>query len=234
MRAMLASYAKAIAQLADPRMAKILLWGILATLALYVAFYAAVYWAAQHFLYRVDIFGWHPLTLLSEIVGGVATFILSLLLFPAVATTMLSFLLEAVCRAVEDAHYPGRPPARKQGFGELLWQAARFALVMLIVNLIGLAIYVPLAILFGLGALLFYVVNGYLLAREYFELVAMRRLDPKRADALRRAHLGRLWITGIVLAVVSTVPFLNLLAPIVGTATMVHEFEALREGEGLL
>jgi uncharacterized protein involved in cysteine biosynthesis len=188
----------------------------------------------HHLLYRVDIFGWHPLTIFSEVLGGVAVFIITLLLFPAVATTVLSFLLERIAHAVEASYYPNLGAARRQGIPELIWQALRFTLVMLLVNLVGLVVYIPLAIFFGLGAALYLVINGYLLGREYFELVAMRRLDPRTADALRRTHSGRIWLGGIVLALISTVPFLNLLAPVIGTAAMLHEFEALRTRDGLV
>ncbi len=75
MATMIASYAKAVAQLPDPKLAKIVLIGLVATVILYVLVYLAVGWTAHHILYRVDIFGWHPLTLFSEILGGVAIFI---------------------------------------------------------------------------------------------------------------------------------------------------------------
>lgn len=231
---MIASYLKAIAQLPEPRMGRILLLGLGITLVLYVLVYLLVGWGAHHILYRVDIFGWHPLTIFSEVLGSLAIFVVTLLLFPAVATTVLGFLLERVALAVEAGHYPLLGPPRHQGIGEVTWQALRFGLVMLFVNLLGLVIYIPLAIFFGLGAALYLVVNGYLLGREYFEVVAWRRLDPRTADALRRAHGGRIWLDGIVLALISTVPFLNLLAPVIGTAAMVHEFEALRTRDGLV
>jgi len=231
---MIASFAKAVAQLPEPRLAKIVLFAFVVTLVLYVLVYLLVGWGAHHILYRVDIFGWHPLTIFSEVLGGVAVFIITLLLFPAVATTVLSFLLDRVARAVEASHYPSLGPARRQGVAEVTWQALRFTAVMLLVNLLGLVVYIPLAIFFGLGAALYLVVNGYLMGREYFELVAMRRLDPRTADMLRRTHSGRIWLGGIVLALISTVPFLNLLAPVIGTAAMLHEFEALRTRDGLV
>ena len=42
------------------------------------------------------------------------------------------------------------------------------------------------------------------------------------------AHGGRLWLTGIILAILSSLPVINLLAPLIGAATMVHEVERLR------
>ncbi|MGZ8409550.1 MAG: EI24 domain-containing protein, partial [Hyphomicrobium sp.] len=75
----------------------------------------------------------------------------------------------------------------------------------------------------------FYAVNGYLLGREYFELVALRRADIAEVRALRDVYRGRLFVAGVVVAVLLTVPIVNLLAPIVGTAAMVHLFEAWRQ-----
>ena len=231
---MIASFAKAFAQLPEPRMARIVLQALVVTIIVFAIVLAGVWWLEQHFLDQIDIFGWHPLTMFTEVLGWVATFVISLMLFPSVATTMLSFLVEGVARAVEATYYPALGPARRQGMGEMTWQAVRFALVMLLINLLALPVYIPLAIFLGLGAALYFLVNGYLLGREYFEQVAYRRLDLRTADGLRRAHLGRIWLGGIVLALISTVPFLNLLAPVVGTAAMLHEFEALRRRDGLV
>ena len=76
--------------------------------------------------------------------------------------------------------------------------------------------------------LVFYSVNGYLLGREYFELVAYRRLDERAADALRRACRGRVMLAGVAMTFMLTIPVFNLVAPIAATAFAVHLFEALR------
>ncbi len=59
-------------------------------------------------------------------------------------------------------------------------------------------------------------------------MVAWRRLEPAAADRLRRRHWLRLWLLGILLALLSTIPLVNLLAPLIATAAMVHEVEKLR------
>lgn len=67
---------------------------------------------------------------------------------------------------------------------------------------------------------------------EYFELVGMRRLEPGSVTNMRRQHRLTVFVTGLVIAFLLTVPFVNLLAPIVGTAAMVHVFERLRTSKG--
>jgi uncharacterized protein involved in cysteine biosynthesis len=74
----------------------------------------------------------------------------------------------------------------------------------------------------------FYGLNGYLLGREYFETVALRRLDPKRASELRRREKWRVFLAGVIITLLLTVPFLNLIAPVIATAFMLHLFESVR------
>jgi len=58
--------------------------------------------------------------------------------------------------------------------------------------------------------------------------VAQRRLDWRTLARLRRAYRVRLWSAGIVIAVMLTVPILNLIAPVIAICLMVHLFEAMR------
>ncbi|MFO1145942.1 MAG: EI24 domain-containing protein [Rhodospirillales bacterium] len=75
----------------------------------------------------------------------------------------------------------------------------------------------------------FYGVNGYLLGREYFEEVAAaRRLDSAAVRILRRRHIRTIFAAGVPLALLPTIPLVNPLAPLVGTAAMVHLFATMQ------
>lgn len=78
------------------------------------------------------------------------------------------------------------------------------------------------------------LVNGYLLGREYFDLVAVRWLDPAQAKVCYRNNLGRVWLGGMTIALMFVVPLFNLVAPVVATAFMVHLFQSLRSQRDLL
>ena len=69
--------------------------------------------------------------------------------------------------------------------------------------------------------------NGYLVGREYAELVASRRLAPAMAARLRRDNRLVFWLAGAVIAFLLAVPILNLVAPVVGAAFMTHALPAL-------
>jgi CysZ protein len=95
--------------------------------------------------------------------------------------------------------------------------------VVLVVNLIALfLLLVP-----GVNLIAFYVGNGYLLGREYFEMVAMRHLPPDEARRLRRANMGYVSLCGLIIAGLASVPILNLLTPLFATAFMVRVYKSL-------
>ena len=58
-------------------------------------------------------------------------------------------------------------------------------------------------------------------------MVALRRLDARAAKAMRNRFGGRVFIGGVMIAGLFTLPLVNLVAPVVATAFMVHLFEAL-------
>jgi uncharacterized protein involved in cysteine biosynthesis len=152
---------------------------------------------------------------------------LAWILFPAAATMFIGLFLETIATAVEARHYPGRPPARQQSIAALLGTGLRFGAVALFLNLVLLPAYLLMLLFPPLYLLVFYWVNGYLLGRAYFELVAYRRLDEGAADALRRARSGQVTLAGVVIALMLTIPVFNLFAPIAATAFALHLFEAM-------
>jgi uncharacterized protein involved in cysteine biosynthesis len=94
----------------------------------------------------------------------------------------------------------------------------------LLLNLLALPVYLLAP---GINLFLFLALNGYLLGRGYFEVVALRRLDAGEARAVRRRFAGRIFLGGVVIAGLFALPFVNLVAPVIATAFMLHIFEAL-------
>jgi CysZ protein len=155
--------------------------------------------------------------------------------FPGVVGIVTGFLLERVAGRIEARSYPGQPPAREQGTWDAVRIAVNFALISIGLNILALLIsallffWIPI-----IYPMVFYALNGYLLGREYFELVALRRLDDTTVRALRRSYQGSIFLSGAMIAVLTTVPLLNLAAPVVATAFMVHLFESLRRRVGMV
>ena len=217
---MIAAFAKAVAQIADPAVRGVLWIGV----AIAVAVFAALWTAVYALLAGTETFAWAWLERAFDFLGGVAAVALTWLLFPGVISAATALLLERVAKAVEHRHYPELGPAAGVPATAALVAAVRFLAITLGLNIVLL----PFLLIPPVFPFVFYGVNGYLLGREYFELVALRRLGAREARALRLARRGPLILAGALVAVLLTIPVVNLVAPVVATAAMVHLFEAWR------
>jgi uncharacterized protein involved in cysteine biosynthesis len=101
----------------------------------------------------------------------------------------------------------------------VLASGARLLALTIVLNLLALPIYLLIP---AINLFLFYVINGYLLSREYFDLVALRRLDGVAATALWRKRRGRWLLAGVAIAALLSLPIVNLAAPLVAAAFMLH------------
>jgi uncharacterized protein involved in cysteine biosynthesis len=66
-------------------------------------------------------------------------------------------------------------------------------------------------------------------ARGYFETAAARRFEPAQQRLLWTRWRRQLWLFGAGLAVLLSLPVVNLVAPILGLAAMVHVVERMRD-----
>jgi len=213
-------------QLADRSARRVLLRCLLIASLTFVLLVAAV----AVLLASLDPTGLAWLDTGIAIAGSAAALVLAWLLFPVVIAATLGLFAEDVAEAVERRYYPDLPPAQSMGVGESVWATLRFTAVALLLNLLVL----PLYLIPGANLLIYLALNGYLLGREYFELVAARRLPGPTVSALRRRLRARLWLAGVVIAALLAVPGFNLVAPVVAIAFMVHLFEGLRRARGLV
>lgn len=227
----LSDFLKALRQLPDPRFRRVLMLGLALTIALLVAIYALFLGAIQMLTpetIEIPLVG--PVggldTLLSW--GSVLFMIgLSIFLMVPVASMFTGFFLEDVAAAVEAEHYPHLPPAPRISLYESVKDSVNFFAVLIAVNALALV----LAIFAGpLVPVVFWVVNGFLLGREYFTLAAMRRLGRQGARTLRARHPVQIWVAGILMAVPLSVPLVNLFIPLLGAATFTHLFHRLNGG----
>ena len=216
---MIKAFSRAIGQLGDPAIRRIVWIGLIGAAGVFVFLWTGV----GVLLTETTFFqtGW--LDRAVDILGGLATLVVTVLFFPAVATAILGFFLEDAAEAVERRYYPLLPAPRHQSVEEIILSSAKFLAVMLALNVLVLVfLLVPPVFPF-----VFYAVNGYLLGREYFEVVALRRHDPAAVKELRRRHRGQLFLAGVIIAFLLTLPLINLIAPVLATAVMVHLYSSM-------
>ena len=73
-----------------------------------------------------------------------------------------------------------------------------------------------------LELVLAWIIGGYAIGRGLFAAVAMRRMPRPAAEMLYRRARPAVLVQGCILALAGTIPVLNLLIPVIGTAAMVH------------
>ena len=147
---------------------------------------------------------------------------LTLLAAPT-ASLVAGFYLDDIADAVEHEIDPLGPRGRRLPLPASLYVGLQFATLSLLVNLAVLA----LTLFTGVGFVAFFVLNGYLLGREYFELAAMRHLPFPQAVELRRQRSFDVFIAGMIVAGFVAVPLLNLFTPLFATAFMTRMVKRL-------
>ena len=209
----------ALRQALDPTFRAVALKTVAISAALFVVLFAALGWAFDA-VALVGI-GWIDWTI--KAVAGAGAVIVAVVLFPLVATMVVGLFLEEFADSVEARHYPGKPPAAGQSLLSSTISASKLVLVALALNVL----VSPLYLVPGLNVFVFYGLNGYLLGREYFELVALRRLEPQEMRRLYGASRWRVFVGGVLVTLLLSVPVVNWVMPMIATAFMVHEFEAM-------
>jgi len=129
---------------------------------------------------------------------------------------------DQIADAVEQRHYPSLPPARHIGLSEGIWDSIRFLGVLLAANLVALVLYIT-----PLAPFVFWGLNGFLLGREYSQMVAIRRETPEGAARFRSENRMTIFVAGVLMAVPLTIPVVNLLVPILGAASFTHIYNRI-------
>lgn len=195
------------------------------TLAMLAALWAVLYGALTHL-----VNGWWPgVEAYVDVVTGIGLFVGLGFLVAPVTSLFAGLFLDEVAAAVEALRYPADPPGREMPFGPALASAVRFTLFVILVN----ACVLLLVLLPGINMGAFFVANAWLLGREYFQQVAIRHMPEDDVRRLRAENGGRIFLAGLVIAVVLAIPILNLVTPLFATAFMVHIVKALPVGSRL-
>ena len=127
---------------------------------------------------------WASLAWVLSIMASLGIITGALFLMPAVTAFVGSFFVDEVADAVERDSYPAEPPGHALPLFRALIEGVKFALLALVVYLCAL----PFIFFAGLGVVVLFLANSYLLGREYFELAAMRFRPPHEAKALRKGN----------------------------------------------
>jgi uncharacterized protein involved in cysteine biosynthesis len=194
-------------------------WSLLAFVLLTVGvFYEAHALLAQY--------GW--LGRLAGFAGAIASAIASLWLFLPLATAIASLFVTRITNAVEARWYPGTPPGTPATLASQISDSIGLGLRVLAMQ--AVALFATLIPPHFTGLALGWLVASWAVGRGLFVPVAMMRMDRATALRLYRSQRTSVVFQGALMTAAGLVPVLNLLAPVLGTAAMVHVLHrAMRE-----
>ena len=124
---------KALSQLGDPPIRRVLLKTIGWTLLSFVGLLVLAWWLVG---WLSGLHGWWAEA--AQLGGALVALLLAWFTFPAVAATIASFYCEEVALAVEAKYYPGRGPALQVPVMASILDGLKLAGLSLLINLVAL------------------------------------------------------------------------------------------------
>ena len=172
--------------------------------------------------------GW--LGMAAAIVAGIGLALGLALLIAPVTAVVAGLFLDDVAEVIEREDFPHDAPGTALPIAASVVQSLKFFGVVIAGNLVALL----LLLIPGINIAAFFLVNGYLLGREFFEFAAMRHRSAIEARAMRARNGLTVFLAGLVIAAFLSIPLVNLLTPLFAAAMMVYLHKALSAEEGSL
>jgi CysZ protein len=224
---MLRALGRSVADLGNHRVLTIMLEALAISVLVFLTLGGVLVWVLAGFdACKLASVGACPVGVGWSIFGAI---ILTLLgawfLFPAVAITVMTGMVDRISSAVEEAHYPEAVrSARPIGIGRGTLIGLKSAARLVGFNLIAMPFYLLLLVT-GVGPfILFVIVNGIAFGHDVAELAASRHGDRQSRRAWLKKTRGQQHLIGLAVSVLFLVPFANLLAPVIGAAAGIHLF----------
>ncbi len=206
-----------------PPFRSVLLKSLGLTVALLALLWIGVEGVLQTFLTSQDVW----VNAILSLLAGVGLLVGLGFLVAPVTTLIAGLFLDDIAETVETTRFSGDPVGRAMPLGRSLVITLRFTGVVILGNILALALLlVP-----GVNIVAFFVVNAYLISREYFEAAAMRYRPPEEARAMRKAYALKVFLAGLLIAGLLAIPIVNLVTPLFATALMVRLHKVLSAGD---
>lgn len=223
---MLRALALSFGQLLDARILRVFLKSLLLTLATLAALGVAILFGMQ-WVEDALIAPDSDLRGMLSAIGLLLALAIAWFLFRAVAIALVGIFADDVVDAVEDRHYAGAAGTRRDvSFARSLRMGLRGIGRVLLTNIAIAPLYL-LLLFTGIGTpILFFVVNAWLLGRDLGDMVGARHMPDDELAAWRNRTRVQRFGLGAVGTGLLLVPFVNLVAPVLGAAMATHMFHA--------
>ena len=215
---MLKALSLGISQLHDRATRQILWLCMGAAILVFICLWMVIAFVLTH----TSFFQWVWLEAITDVFGGLATAVILWFLFPGIMSAIIGLFMDQIANCIEAQHYPEITKSDGSTFLDSMVSSLKFLGVYAVINLSLL----PFLFLGPVYFLVFYIANGYLISREYFEQVAHRHLSTTRACALRKTNKWQLLTLGITITFLLTIPIINLITPVIAVGAIIHLSQA--------
>jgi hypothetical protein len=227
----------ALVHAVHPRMLWLMIWPVLLALAVWGAA-ALLFWMRAALWLAEAMRSWIETSILAfaldyaDVALFLAHALLVLLFVPLVALTVLlivgAFGMPAIVEHVAATRFPDLARRRGGGVAGSVWNS-----LVALAGMVALAVLsAPLWLIPPLWPLIPVAILAWVNQRILRYDALAEHADAEEMRALFRAHRGRLYALGFVLALIAYVPILGLLAPVVVGLAFAHyllaELQALR------
>ena len=173
----------------------------------------------------VQIFEFNFLNKLISWAVGIILLITASAVLGPLMVVLGSIYSEEIAHHVEKKHYPTQVGQRCVGVAESIKTGGHLLLKSLLVNTLLIPIYIVGGFFPVISVVIFFGINGYLLSRELFEIVASRHLGRGDRILFWKENRGRSIVIGVMIMCLSTVPLLNLISAMLGMIITTHFFQ---------
>lgn len=229
METLIASFARAVRSLFAPGMMRTFIYSVVITFVILICFWIG---ASKGLIWLFDRpnSGFFLFDAASAIIVAI-TGLVAWFLFPGIMPVIVNFFDDKIASLIERQDYPHNLPAKAPPFWPEFWHDFRFSLSVVGLNILMLPLYLLLPVV---NVILFYLLNGYLLGKEFFIMAARRHIPLVEAITLWKSKTRLITVAGMALAFMATLPVLNLFAPFWGIAVMTHIYHRLKQGAEIL
>lgn len=195
---------------------------MLGALGVSIAIIMVLWWLSSWLIGSIllDYIEWDWLITLMQ---GAAALGLVWGIFPLLIPLFISFFVNQLSAIIESREYPESPQGSDMPFWPEFAMDLRFSFYAIGLNLLILPFYlIP-----GINLIIYYALNAHLLGKQYMMMVSRRHIADQPLQDLLEAEKTKRYIYGLIIVFFSTIPVLNLIAPIFATALMVHAYQQL-------
>ena len=185
-----------------------------------VAFFASFLYVGNILISKFVIFSNSWLETITSVLGFASIALITWFLFPVIMSVIIGFFLENIVGSVETQFYPSQQEPEKVVNKLSMYANLKFLGLILVLNIAIL----PTIFIFPFYIGLYYAINGFAFGFEVFNMVASRKIPTHELQLLRKLKRGSIVLIGLIIAMMQTVPVINIFAPMIGVVAMVHLF----------